>query len=81
MKKQKDNNLITSCITDNKRSACKVIENILAELSKPERIEEASVNQLTSVMATLIDKFGADEKDGTSEGILDALFKEFEDIV
>ena len=45
------------------------------------KIQDAPLNQLASVLGTLLDKFGGDEKDETAEGTLDKVFEDFEDVV
>ena len=77
---KENNNIITNYITSKKEEACKVIDIILQELSKPEKIADASFSQLTSVMSTLIDKFGADEKDVSQDGLISQIFSDFKDV-
>ena len=73
-------NIISSYIASKKQDACKVIDLILQELGKPERIADASVSQLTSVLGTMIDKFGAGEKDVSQEGSISKIFSDFKDV-
>lgn len=73
-------NMITSYVASRKEDACEVIGIILSELKKPERIEDASLSQLTSVLGLMIDKFGADEKDSSQEGMLPEILNEFKDV-
>ncbi len=75
-----DDSLISEYIRARKKDACRLIDSIMRELGNPERITSAPLNQLSSVMGTIIDKFGADEKDKSKEGTLSTLFDDFEDI-
>ncbi|MBQ9757157.1 MAG: hypothetical protein IJW15_01910 [Clostridia bacterium] len=75
-----DTNVISEYITRKKKDACRLIDDILNEIGNPERISSAPLNQLSSVMGTLIDKFGADEKDKSLDGTLATLFDDFEDV-
>ena len=75
-----DDNLISEYIRAKKKDACRLIDSIMKELGSHERITSAPLNQLSSVMGTIIDKFGADEKDKSKEGTLRTLFDDFEDI-
>ena len=75
-----DDNLISEYIRAKKKDACRLVDSIMRELGNPERIASAPLNQLSSVMGTIIDKFGADEKDKSKEGTLSTLFDDFEDI-
>ena len=75
-----DDGLISEYIRAKKKDACRLIDSIMRELGNPERIANAPLNQLSSVMGTIIDKFGSDEKDKAKEGSLSTLFDDFEDI-
>ena len=44
------------------------------------KIQDAPLNQLSSVLGTILDKFGADEKFENQEGLLASVFEEFEDV-
>ncbi len=79
-KKTDEDNMISDYIRKKKKDACKLIDSIMAELGNPERISSAPLNQLSSVMGTLIDKFGTGEKDLTAEGSLATLFDDFDDV-
>ncbi len=79
-KKSNDDNIISDYIKKNKKDVCKVIDSIMKELGNRERIADAPLNQLTSVMGTLIDKFGTGEKDLSAEGTLATLFDDFDDV-
>jgi len=75
-----DDNLISEYIRTRKKDVCSLIDRIMAEIGNPERIASAPLNQLSSVMGTLIDKFGSGEKDRSAEGTLSTLFDDFEDV-
>ena len=75
-----DANIISEYINRKKKDACRLIDTILQEIGNPERKSSAPLNQLSSVMGTLIDKFGADEKDKSLDGTLATLFDDFEDV-
>lgn len=79
-KKADEDNIISDYIKKKKKDACKLIDSIMAELGSQERISSAPLNQLSSVMGTLIDKFGNDEKDLSAEGTLATLFDDFDDV-
>ena len=51
----------------NRARAEKLIKLYMKELSRPEKLEGAPINQIASALGTLIDKFGknADGKDGS----------------
>ncbi len=66
-------------ILSKKKKICELADKILEEMD--EKIEDAPLNQLASVLGTLLDKFGSDEKDENSEGILSKVFEDFEDVV
>ncbi len=78
--RQKDDNLISEYIRLRKKDVCVLMDRIINEIGNPERIASAPLNQLSSVMGTLIDKFGAGEKDKSAEGTLATLFDDFEDV-
>ncbi len=79
-KKADENNMISDYIRKKKKDACNLIDRIMDEIGNPERIANAPLNQLSSVMGTLIDKFGTDEKDLSAEGSLATLFDDFDDV-
>jgi len=79
-KKADEDNVISEYIRNKKKDVCKLIDSIMTELGSPERISAAPLNQLSSVMGTLIDKFGSGEKDLSAEGTLVTLFDDFEDV-
>ena len=79
-KKAEDDNVISDYIRKKKKDACKLIDSIMKEFGNPERISAAPLNQLSSVMGTLIDKFGSGEKDLSAEGTLATLFDDFDDV-
>ena len=66
-------------ILSKKKKVCELADKILDEMDK--KIQDAPLNQLASVLGTLLDKFGSDEKDETAEGILGKVFEDFEDVV
>ena len=75
-----DDNLISDYIRERKKDVCVLIDRLMTEIGNPERIASAPLNQLSSVMGTLIDKFGAGEKEKSAEGTLSTLFEDFEDV-
>lgn len=75
-----DDNLISDYIRKRKKDVCRLIDRLMVEIANPDRISAAPLNQLSSVMGTLIDKFGAGEKDSSMEGTLSTLFDDFEDV-
>lgn len=75
-----DDTIVSDYIRTKKKDVCCLIDRIISEIGNPERIASAPLNQLSSVVGTLIDKFGAGEKDKTAEGTLATLFDDFEDI-
>ncbi len=75
-----DDNLISDYIRSRKKDVCVLMDRIINEIGNPDRIASAPLNQLSSVMGTLIDKFGAGEKDKSAEGTLATLFDDFEDV-
>ena len=75
-----DDTVISDYIRARKRDVCTLIDRLMAEIGNPERIASAPLNQLSSVMGTLIDKFGSGEKDKTAEGTLASIFDDFEDV-
>ncbi len=80
LKKADVDTLISDYIRNRKKDICKLIDKIIAEIGDPERIANAPMNQLSSAVGTLIDKFGAGEKDSSGEGTLATLFDDFEDV-
>lgn len=80
-RKKSDDKIITEHLKKKKKDACGIIDKILDEFGSEERIREASVSQLSSVMGVLIDKLGADEKkSGADSGMLQSLFDDFGEI-
>ena len=76
---QKDDELIIrNYIYSKRKKVCKIANKILKEMEK--QIEGATLNQLSSVLGTILDKFGADEKKETSDGLLAKVFEDFEDV-
>lgn len=79
-KKDSHDTVVADYIKSKKKAACKLVDRIMKELGDEERITSAPVNQLSSVMGTLLDKFGAGEKEKASEGTLAEIFEDFEDV-
>ena len=55
-------------IEKNKTRAERLIRLYMKELSRPEKLDAAPINQIASALGTLVEKFGkcaAEEKDGT----------------
>lgn len=73
--------LIHNHIRGKKREVCALIDRLLAEIGDEERIRSAPLNQISSMVGTLIDKFGSDEKgDAEGNGLLQSLLSEFKEI-
>lgn len=73
--------VISDYIKSKKPEVCRLVDTILKELSSPDRISSAPINQLSSVMGTMLDKFGSDEKsEKDADGILATLFDDFDDV-
>lgn len=54
-------------LNKNRARAKKLIKLYMKELSNPEKIENAPINQIASALGTLIEKFGRDdEKSGST---------------
>lgn len=54
-------------LNKNRARAEKLIRLYMKELSKPEKLESAPINQIASALGTLIEKFGKDdEKSGST---------------
>ena len=75
-----EDGLVTEYILSKKEAACNIVDRILEEFKNVERIQSAPLNQLSSVMGTLLDKFGADEKEKASDGQLAEIFGDFEEV-
>ena len=75
-----DDAFVTEYILSKKKDACDIVDCILEEFNDKERIKSAPLNQLSSVMGVLLDKFGADEKEKASEGQLAEIFGDFEEV-
>lgn len=71
---------ISKYVKTRKKAVCGIIDSIMEQFKSPERIEGAPLNQLSSVMGTLLDKFGADEKEKASDGALAEIFADFDDV-
>ncbi len=78
---ENSDNIISEYIKENKEMACELLDAIMKELKNPERLRDAPLNQLSSVMGTVIDKFGSREKDeNDGNGTLSTIFDDFKDI-
>ncbi|MBQ8869296.1 MAG: hypothetical protein IJ027_06245 [Oscillospiraceae bacterium] len=53
-------------IDKNMARAQKLIRLYMKELSRPEKLEQAPINQIASALGTLVEKFGKEQ--GKSEG-------------
>lgn len=74
-------NIILNHINSKKGDVCKLIDELLREIGSDERISNAPLNQLASVVGTLIDKFSANEKHSSNaEGELSHIFEYFKDV-
>lgn len=65
-------------ISSKKEIVCHIADKIIDEINK--KIEDAPLNQLSSVLGTMLDKFGADEKAENADGLLAGIFEDFEDV-
>ncbi|MBQ9736957.1 MAG: hypothetical protein IJV86_05720 [Clostridia bacterium] len=65
-------------INSKKEIVCDIADKIIDEIKK--KIEDAPLNQLSSVLGTMLDKFGADEKAENADGLLAEMFEDFEDV-
>lgn len=79
MSKEIDDNLVVKkYIKGKKKKICRIADKIIKEIDK--KIEDAPINQLSSALGTMLDKFGADEKIENEEGLLTKVFEDFEDV-
>lgn len=77
----KDENIILNHINSKKGDVCRLIDELLREIGSEERISNAPLNQLASVVGTLIDKFSANEKSSSNTaGELSQIFEYFKDV-
>ena len=58
-KKSEKNDLIEK----NRARAQKLIKLYMKELSRPEKLDEAPINQIASALGTLVEKFGKGQRD------------------
>ena len=72
-------NFISDYLKKNEKKACELIDAIMTEMTNPEKLASTPLNQLSSVLGTVIDKFGAEEN-GNENGTLDALLGDFKDV-
>ena len=83
IKKAKDSkeNVILNHIDSKKQDVCHLIDELLREIGSEERISGAPLNQLASVVGTLIDKFSVNEKKTDhGSGELSQIFEYFKDV-
>lgn len=66
LKKEENTADILAYMESQKGLVCEIIGKGLAELSKPEKLEAATMSQITTALGTLIDKWGMAK--GTSAG-------------
>ncbi|MBQ2931300.1 MAG: hypothetical protein IJE62_00435 [Clostridia bacterium] len=78
MENTNDELVLKNFIKSKKEIVCEIADKIIEEINK--KIEDAPLNQLSSVLGTILDKFGADEKDENEEGLLVKVFEDFDDI-
>ncbi len=71
-------NSVNEYITSRKPKAFELADKILKEMDN--KVEGAPLNQLASVFATILDRFGAEDKTENSEGLLAKVFEDFEDV-
>ena len=77
-KTNEDELVVKKYIRGKKKKICKIADKIIKEIDK--KIEDAPINQLSSALGTILDKFGADEKNESEEGLIAKVFEDFEDI-
>lgn len=77
-KTNSDEQILKTYIKSKKEIVCHIADKIIEEIDK--KIEDAPINQLSSVLGTILDKFGADEKNEVEEGTLSKVFEDFEDV-
>lgn len=73
-----DELVVKKYIKGKKKKICRIADKIIKEIDK--KIEDAPINQLSSALGTILDKFGADEKAENEEGLLAKVFEDFEDV-
>ncbi len=57
-------------IDKNMARAQKLIRLYMKELSRPEKLEEAPLNQIASALGTLVEKFGKEQSKGEAQAII-----------
>jgi len=66
-RKKKAQKSVTEYMETKSGRICRMLDDYLEEMSKPERVETAPLNQLASAICSLIDKF-AKVSEGSSTG-------------
>ena len=66
-RKKKAPKSVTEYMETKSGQICRMLDDYLEEMSKPERVETAPLNQLASAICSLIDKF-AKVSEGSSTG-------------
>ena len=66
-RKKKAPKSVTEYMETKSGQICQMLDDYLKEMSKPERVEAAPLNQLASAICSLIDKF-AKVSEGSSTG-------------
>ena len=57
-------------IEKNMPRAQKLIRLYMKELSRPEKLEQAPINQIASALGTLVEKFGKEQSKGEGQAII-----------
>ncbi len=70
---------VNEYIKSKKTKAFNLADKILDEMES--KIEDAPLNQLASVLGTILDKFSTDERCENQEGLLAKVFEDFKEVV
>ncbi len=79
MPDEKRSESVSEHIAGKADEVCSIVDGILSELQNRERLESAPLNQISSALGTLVDKFSkTPDEDGSGE--LTKIFSDFKDI-
>lgn len=67
---EKDTKEKADLIEKNRARAQKLIKLYMKELSRPEKLENAPINQIASALGTLVEKFGKGQREEGSGTII-----------
>lgn len=79
MGKKAKSQRVSEHIAQKSGEICTIVDSMLNEMKSSERISGAPLNQLSSALGVLVDKF-ADNGGESSDGELAKIFKDFEEI-